>query len=72
MFAGFGTITGGAHTAGQDGDRSSFQLVINTKTIYFPSQCRANVELMGRKQRNGKLVNLAQKAKQNYRTPKHA
>jgi hypothetical protein len=72
MFVGFGTLSGGAHTAGQNGDRSSFQLVSTAKSFYFPGQCRATLEVNARKQRDGKLVKPGEKAKQNWQASIHA
>jgi hypothetical protein len=62
MFAGFGTLSGGAHLAGQRGDRFAFQLVSDEDFSYRPRQCRATLDAFGRKQSDAKLVDAAEKA----------
>jgi hypothetical protein len=64
MFIGFGSLCGPAHPAGQDGDRSPFQLVSIDKLSYRPHHGRAAFEVVARKQSDQKLVNRRQTAKQ--------
>jgi hypothetical protein len=71
MFAGFGILSGGAHVAGQEGDRSSFQLASAAKFFYSSKPYRATLEVFGRKQSDGKLINSDEKAKHNHRSATH-
>ena len=64
MFVGFGTLSGGAHKSGQEIDRTAFQLVTADKLTYRPRQCRASLEVFGRKPGEGKWVGSDEKTRQ--------